>query len=67
MINMYIMYEELKTEFFFSLMLDFLEYIKMRLLPSLFAVLCFWGEGSEVAAISGDTFTCELFFFRFLS
>ncbi|KAM3151346.1 putative beta-glucosidase G [Botrytis cinerea] len=33
----------------------------MRLLPSLFAVLCFWGEGSEVAAISGDTFTSPSF------
>ncbi|KAF7925812.1 hypothetical protein EAE99_005847 [Botrytis elliptica] len=49
-------HEERKTEFFLHLMYDFLTYIKMRLLPSLCAVLYFWAGGSEVAATSGDSF-----------
>lgn len=56
-------HEERKTEFFLHLMYDFLTYIRMRLLPSLCAVLYFWAGGSEVAATSGDSFACELFHF----
>ncbi|KAF7954587.1 hypothetical protein EAE96_005707 [Botrytis aclada] len=49
-------YEERKTEFFFQFIQDLLTYLKMRLLPSLCAVLYLWAGENEVAATSGDSF-----------
>ncbi|KAF5873165.1 putative beta-glucosidase 2 protein [Botrytis fragariae] len=54
--NINTIYEERKTEFFIHLMWDFLTYIKMRLLPSLCAVLYFWGGKNEVAATLSSSF-----------